>query len=160
MIRGGSAGGWTALCALAFRDVFAAGSSHYGVADAEGLATDTHKFESRYLDGLIGPYPERADLYRERSPLHAASGIDRPLVLFQGLEDEVVPPAQAEAMVAALRANGVPHAYLAFEGEQHGFRRADTIRRVLEAELSFLGQVLGFDPADEVEAVHVEGLSR
>ena len=159
VIRGGSAGGWTTLCALAFRSFFAAGSSHYGVADAERLATDTHKFESRYLDGLIGPYPERADLYRERSPLHAASGLDRPLVLFQGLEDEVVPPSQAELMVDALRRNGVPHAYLAFEGEQHGFRRAETIRRVLEAELSFLGQVLGFDPADALEPVWVEGLA-
>jgi dipeptidyl aminopeptidase/acylaminoacyl peptidase len=160
VIRGGSAGGWTTLCALAFRSSFAAGSSHYGVADAERLATDTHKFESRYLDGLIGPYPERADLYRERSPLTGVSGLDRPLIIFQGLEDEVVPPSQAEVMVEALRRNGVPHAYLAFEGEQHGFRRGETIRRVLEAELSFLGQVLGFEPADALDPVRVEGLAR
>ena len=122
-IRGGSAGGYATLCALVFHDDFAAGASYFGVADAEALATDTHKFESRYLDGLIGPYPERADLYRERSPIHFVERLRSPVILFQGLEDEIVPPNQAETMVAALAANGVPHAYLAFEGEQHGFRK-------------------------------------
>ncbi|HZU71700.1 MAG TPA: prolyl oligopeptidase family serine peptidase [Acidimicrobiales bacterium] len=154
-IRGGSAGGYTTLASLAFRDVFAVGASLYGVADLARLAEDTHKFEARYLDKLVGPYPERADLYRERSPLAAADRIACPVIFFQGLEDAVVPPAQSESMVAALRANGLPVAYLAFEGEQHGFRRADTIVRVAGAELYFYGRVLGFEPADEIEPVEI-----
>jgi dipeptidyl aminopeptidase/acylaminoacyl peptidase len=157
-IRGGSAGGYATLCALTFHDAFAAGASYYGVADAEALARDTHKFESRYLDNLIGPYPEQADLYRERSPIHYAEQLRAPVILFQGLEDEVVPPNQAETMVAALAANSVPHAYLAFEGEQHGFRRAETEIRCLEAELYFYGRILGFDPAGEPTPVEIEGL--
>ena len=159
-IRGGSAGGYTTLCALTFRDVFAAGASYYGVADAEALAAQTHKFESHYLDGLIGPYPECRDLYRRRSPVHHAERLSAPLILFQGLEDRVVPPAQAEAMVAALRAKGLPFAYLTFAGEQHGFRRAETIKRAAEAELWFYGKVLGFQPADDLEPVPVENLPR
>jgi dipeptidyl aminopeptidase/acylaminoacyl peptidase len=159
-IRGGSAGGYTTLAALAFRDTFAAGASHFGVADLEALATETHKFESRYLDGLIGPYPERRDLYVERSPIHHVQGFDRPLIVLQGLEDEIVPPNQAEMIVDALRSQGVPVAYVAFEGEQHGFRQAANIRRALDAELSFYGQVFGFDlPEDEgIEPVTVENL--
>ena len=157
LIHGGSAGGYTTLCALVFHDRFAAGASYYGVADAETLAKDTHKFESRYLDGLIGPYPEAAAVYRERSPIHFADRLRSPVILFQGLEDEVVPPSQAEQMVAALRANGVAHAYLAFEGEQHGFRRSETIVRCLEAELFFYGRMLGFEPADEIEPVPIGG---
>ncbi len=156
-IRGGSAGGYATLCALVFHSDFAAGASYYGVADTETLAKDTHKFESRYLDGLIGPYPERADLYRERSPIHFVERLRAPVILFQGLEDEVVPPSQAETMVAALKQNGVPHAYLAFAGEQHGFRRAETEIRCLEAELYFYGRILGFEPADELEPVEIEG---
>jgi dipeptidyl aminopeptidase/acylaminoacyl peptidase len=148
-IRGGSAGGYTTLAALAFRDTFAAGASHFGVADLEALATETHKFESRYLDGLIGPYPERRDLYVERSPIHHVEGIERPLIVLQGLEDEVVPPNQAEMIVDALRRKGVPVAYLTFEGEQHGFRQAANIRRALDAELSFYGQVFGFAPPED-----------
>jgi dipeptidyl aminopeptidase/acylaminoacyl peptidase len=155
-IRGGSAGGYATLCALVFHDEFAAGASYYGVADAEALARDTHKFESRYLDGLIGPYPERADLYRERSPIHFVERLSSPVILFQGLEDEIVPPNQAETMVAAMAANGIPHAYLAFEGEQHGFRKAETEIRCLEAELYFYGRILGFDPADELQPVEIE----
>jgi dipeptidyl aminopeptidase/acylaminoacyl peptidase len=155
-IHGGSAGGYTTLCALVFTDEFAAGASHYGVADAETLARDTHKFESRYLDRLIGPYPEAAETYRERSPIHFADRLRSPVILFQGLEDEVVPPSQAEEMVAALRANGIPHAYLAFEGEQHGFRRSETIIRCLEAELSFYAQIFGFEPAGDIEPVAIE----
>jgi dipeptidyl aminopeptidase/acylaminoacyl peptidase len=154
-IRGGSAGGYTTLCALAFHDGFAAGASYFGVADAALLAKDTHKFESRYLDGLIGPYPEAADEYRVRSPIYAADRIACPVILFQGLEDEVVPPSQAEEMVAALARNGIPYAYLAFEGEQHGFRRAGTIVRTLEAELYFYGRVFGFEPADALEPVEI-----
>jgi dipeptidyl aminopeptidase/acylaminoacyl peptidase len=156
-IRGGSAGGYATLCALVFHDDFAAGASYYGVADTETLATDTHKFESRYLDGLIGPYPERKDLYRERSPIHFVERLRAPVILFQGLEDEVVPPSQSETMVAALVRNGVPHAYLAFAGEAHGFRRAETEIRCLEAELYFYGRILGFEPADELEPVEIDG---
>ena len=148
-IRGGSAGGYTTLCALTFRDVFAVGASLYGVADLEALARDTHKFESRYLDGLIGPYPEARDVYVERSPIHHTERLDCPVILFQGLEDQIVPPAQAEMMADALRSKGVPVAYLAFEGEQHGFRQAANIKRVVEAELYFYAQILGFTLADE-----------
>jgi dipeptidyl aminopeptidase/acylaminoacyl peptidase len=156
-IRGGSAGGYATLCALVFHDDFATGASYYGVADAETLATDTHKFESRYLDGLIGPYPEQKDLYYERSPIHFVERLRVPVILFQGLDDEVVPPSQAETMVAALEQNGVPHAYLAFAGEAHGFRRAETEIRCLEAELYFYGRILGFEPADELEPVEIAG---
>ena len=156
VIRGRSAGGYTTLAALAFRDVFAAGASHFGVADAEALANDTHKFESRYLDGLIGPYPDAREVYVERSPIHHTDALDRPLILFQGLEDKVVPPEQAEMMAEALRRKGVPFAYVPFEGEQHGFRQAATIVRVAEAELWFYGRVLGFGPGDEIEPVKLE----
>ncbi len=158
-IRGGSAGGYATLCALTFHDVFAAGASYYGVADAEALARDTHKFESRYLDRLIGPYPERADLYRERSPINHVEQLRSPVILFQGLEDEVVPPNQAETMAAALKDNGIPYAYLPFEGEQHGFRKAETNIRCLEAELYFYGRIMGFSPAGDPEPVEVVGLS-
>ena len=156
VIRGGSAGGYTTLAALTFRDVFAAGASHFGVADAAALAADTHKFESRYLDGLIGPYPEASDVYAERSPIHHTDRLDRPMILFQGLEDKIVPPEQAEMMAEALRGKGIPFAYVAFEGEQHGFRQAATIKRVAEAELWFYGRVLGFGPGDEIEPVQLE----
>ena len=158
VIRGGSAGGYTTLAALAFRDIFAAGASHYGVADLAALARDTHKFESRYLDRLVGPYPERSDLYEERSPLSARDGFSCPVIFFQGAEDRIVPPNQAESMVEALRAKGVPVAYLLFEGEQHGFRQAANIVRALEAELSFYGQVLGFEPAGGIEPVTLLGI--
>lgn len=157
-IRGGSAGGYTSLCALTFRDVFEAGASHYGISDLEALAKDTHKFESRYLDRLIGPYPERRDLYVERSPIHFTDRLHCPMILFQGLEDRIVPPNQAEKMVEALRAKGLPVAYLPFEGEQHGFRKAENIKRVLEAELYFYSKVFGFDLADAVQPVEIENL--
>ena len=143
-IRGGSAGGYTVLCALAFHDVFTAGADFYGVADLAALATDTHKFESRYLDGLVGPWPEAEGTYRERSPIHHVDRLSAPLIVFQGLEDEVVPPSQSEMIVDALRAKGVPVRYFTFEGEQHGFRRAETIVRTLEEELAFYGEVFGF----------------
>jgi dipeptidyl aminopeptidase/acylaminoacyl peptidase len=156
-IRGGSAGGYATLCALVFHEDFATGASYYGVADTETLAKDTHKFESRYLDGLIGPYPEQAQVYRERSPIHFVERLRAPLILFQGLEDEVVPPSQSETMVAALKRNGVRHAYLAFAGEAHGFRRAETEIRCLEAELYFYGRILGFEPAGEPEPVEIDG---
>ena len=158
-IRGGSAGGYTTLSALTFRDAFKAGASYYGISDLEAMTRDTHKFESRYLDSLIGAYPEERDLYRERSPIHFTDRLSCPLILFQGLEDKVVPPNQAEMMVEALRAKGLPVAYVPFEGEQHGFRRSENIQRSLEAELYFYGQVFGFVPADTIEAVMIENLS-
>jgi dipeptidyl aminopeptidase/acylaminoacyl peptidase len=158
MIDGGSAGGYTTLCALTFRDAFKAGASHFGVSDAEALAKETHKFESRYLDGLIGPYPSRADLYRARSPIHFTDQLSCPVIFFQGLEDKVVPPNQAEMMVEALRAKGVPVAYVAFEGEQHGFRRAENIKRALDGELYFYSRVFGFELAERVEPVEIENL--
>ena len=146
-IRGGSAGGWTVLSALTRGgSVFAAGTSYYGVADLVALAEDTHDFESRYLDGLVGPLPEARAVYDERSPLAHVDRLDRPVLLLQGLDDPVVPPAQAERFLAALQGSGVPHAYLPFEGEAHGFRRAESVTASLQAELSFYGQVLGFDP--------------
>ncbi len=136
-IRGSSAGGYTTLCALTFRDAFATGASYYGISDLEALARDTHKFESRYLDGLLGPYPQRQDLYHERSPVHFADQLKVPLGIFQGAEDAVVPPQQAALMADALKAKGVPCLYFLFDGEQHGFRRASNIKRALDAELYF-----------------------
>ena len=161
-IRGGSAGGYTTLAALARADTpFAAGADHFGVADLEALAADTHKFESRYLDGLVGPYPDAADVYRTRSPINHVDEFSTPLIVLQGDEDAIVPPNQSEMIVDALRARKVPVAYLLFEGEQHGFRRAENIRRALDAELSFYAQVFGFElPPDEgIEPVAVENLA-
>jgi dipeptidyl aminopeptidase/acylaminoacyl peptidase len=160
LIRGGSAGGYTTLCALTFHDDFAAGASYYGISDLEPFAKPggTHKFESRYEHTLVGPYPEAADLYRARSPIHFVDMISCPMILLQGSEDEVVPPAQSEVMVDALNAKGLPHAYLLFEGEQHGFRKAENIIRSLEAELSFYAQILGFEPGDPIEPVTIANL--
>lgn len=156
VITGGSAGGYTTLCTLTFHKLFKAGASHFGIGDLTLLAADTHKFESRYLEQLVGPYPEAEELYRQRSPLHHAERIDCPVIFFQGLEDRVVPPNQAESMVAALQQRGVPVAYIAYEGEGHGFRQAANIKRTLEAELAFYGRVLGFTPADAVETVQIQ----
>ena len=161
-IRGGSAGGFTTLAALAREDTpFAAGADYFGVADLEALARETHKFESRYLDGLLGPYPAARGVYRERSPIHHVSALSRPLIVFQGLEDEVVPPNQSEMIVEALRTKGVPVAYLAFDGEQHGFRRAESIRQSMDAELSFYAQVFGFglSEAEGIQSTAIENLS-
>ncbi len=158
-ITGGSAGGYTTLAALTFRDVFKAGASHFGIGDLETMTTDTHKFESRYLDSLIGPYPERRDLYLERSPVQHISSLECPVIFFQGLEDKVVPPNQAEDMVAALRAKSMPVAYVPFEGEQHGFRKAKNIKRALDGEFYFYSRVFGFTPADPIEPVVIENLS-
>jgi dipeptidyl aminopeptidase/acylaminoacyl peptidase len=145
-IRGGSAGGFTVLAALVQSDVFAAGACSYGVADLTALAEETHKFESRYLDGLVGPYPEAKQRYEERSPINHVDQLDSPLIVFQGLEDEIVPPNQSEMVVEALQAKGVPVEYHPFEGEQHGFRKSETVIAVLRAELAFYGRVLGFTP--------------
>ena len=158
MITGGSAGGYTTLCALTFRQRFSAGASHYGVSDAEALAKETHKFESRYLDGLMGPYPERRDIYFERSPINFTDQLSCPVIFFQGLDDKVVPPNQAETMVEALRSKGIPVAYIAFEGEQHGFRQAQNIKRALDGELYFYSRVFGFELAEPVEPVEIENL--
>ena len=158
MIDGGSAGGYTTLCALTFRDYFKAGASYYGVSDLEALELDTHKFESKYSDNLIGPYPERRDLYIARSPIHFTDSLSCPVIFFQGLEDKVVPPNQAEMMVDALRKKGLPVAYVAFEGEQHGFRRAENIKRSLDGEMYFYSRVFGFELADQVEPVEIENL--
>ena len=146
-IEGGSAGGWTTLACLTRTDAFAAGVSSFGVAELEQFRLDTHDFESRYIDGLVGPYPERRDLYVERAPLSHVDELECPVLLLQGDEDRIVPPSQSEAFRDALAAKGIPHAYLLFEGEQHGFRKAGTIVRAIEASLSFYGQVLGFSPA-------------
>lgn len=152
-VRGGSAGGFVVLSALAFHDAFAAGTSYFGVADLARLAELTHKFESHYLDQLVGPYPDAADTYEARSPVHGADGIDAPVLLLQGADDPVVPLSQAEKMVAALDAGGVPHDLLVFEDEQHGFRRAESRKRAYEAELAFYGEVFGFEPADDIPAL-------
>jgi dipeptidyl aminopeptidase/acylaminoacyl peptidase len=145
MIRGGSAGGYTTLAALTFRDVFKAGASYYGVSDLEALEQDCHKFESRYNTSLVGPYPERRDVYRQRSPIHFVERMSCPIIIFQGLEDKVVPPNQAEMMFEAVRKKGIPVAYVPFEGEQHGFRRAENIKLSLDAELYFYSKVFGFE---------------
>ncbi len=152
-IRGGSAGGLTVLRALQTSDVFSAGTSLYGVADLEALASDTHKFEARYLDGLVAPFPSGKAVYDERSPINHVDDLSSPMLVMQGSEDEIVPPSQSQAIVAALAAKGVPHAYLEFEGEQHGFRQAPNVIRSFEAELWFYGRVFGFEPADAIEPV-------
>ncbi len=143
-ITGGSAGGYTTLCALTFQDVFKAGASYYGVSDLEALATDTHKFESRYLDGLIGPYPAKKEMYVARSPIHTAEQLSCPVIFFQGLEDKVVPPNQAEKMVEILKAKQLTVEYVTFPDEQHGFRKADNIKRAIEDEYCFYAKVFGF----------------
>lgn len=157
-IRGGSAGGFTTLSALTFRKTFKAGASYYGISDLEMLTKETHKFESHYTNQLIGPYPERRDLYWERSPLHFADLLSSPVIFFQGLEDKIVPPNQAEIMFAALKANGIPTAYISFPGEQHGFRRHENIKRALEAELCFYSKIFDFELSDLVEPVQIENL--
>lgn len=146
-IKGGSAGGWTVLCSLAASEAFSAGISRYGVADLRGLASDTHDFESRYLDGLVGPYPEAEDLYISRSPLSHPESLTAPMLILQGADDPVVPPSQSEAIVEALRASGVPHRYVLYPGESHGFRQTSTIVDAFESELSFLGETFGFSPS-------------
>jgi dipeptidyl aminopeptidase/acylaminoacyl peptidase len=147
-IRGGSAGGWTTLAALVFSEAFGAGASYYGVAELVHFVQDTHDFESRYIDGLIGPLPEARALYDDRAPLSHVDDLSCPVLLLQGLDDKIVPPSQSEMFRDALARKGIRHAYLAYEGEQHGFRKAETIIHSLQAELSFYGQVFGFTPPD------------
>jgi dipeptidyl aminopeptidase/acylaminoacyl peptidase len=158
VIRGGSAGGYTTLACLAFRDVFRCGASYFGISDLALMASDTHKFESRYLDGLIGRYPEEEHIYQQRSPIHHLEGFNQPVLLLQGLEDKVVPPNQAEAIFDALKTKGIPVAYVPFEGEQHGFRKAETIIRAHEAELYFYSRILGFSLPEPIEPIEILNL--
>ena len=157
-IRGGSAGGYTTLAALTFTDVFKAGASYYGVSDLEALALETHKFESRYMDSMVGPYPEMKNIYEDRSPIFHTDLLSCPVILFQGLEDKIVLPNQAEMMVDALNSNGIPVAYIAFEGEQHGFRKSENIQKTLDAELYFYSRIFGFDVEDIEEPVFISNL--
>ncbi|GAA0337236.1 S9 family peptidase [Bacillus carboniphilus] len=157
-IAGGSAGGYTTLASLIFTDVYKAGASHYGLSELEIFAKETHKFESRYMDGLLGPYPEAKEVYYNRSPINFTDQLSCPVIFFQGLDDKIVPPNQAELMVEALKSKGLPVAYLAFEGEGHGFRMAKNIKRSLDREFYFYSRVFGFDAGDEIEAVEIENL--
>ncbi len=158
IIRGGSAGGYTTLAALTFRDVFHVGASYYGVSDLEALAAETHKFESRYLDSLIGPYPSALEAYKQRSPINYTEGLSAPIIFFQGLDDKVVPPNQAEKMVKALREKRIPVAYLSFEREQHGFRQAENLQRSLEAELYFYSRIFGFVLNEDIKPITIENM--
>ncbi len=157
-IRGGSAGGYTTLAALTFRNVFSAGASHFGIGDLEVFTNDTHKFKSHYMESLVGPYPARKDLYHDRSPIHYLANMSAPLILFQGDEDKIVPPNQAEMMFEAVRAKGIPVAFLLFKGEQHGFRKAENIKRSYEAELYFYAKIFDFELSEPIEPVQVENL--
>ncbi len=158
-IQGSSAGGYTTLAALTFHSVFKAGASYYGVSDLEALVRDTHKFESRYLDRLIGPYPAAQQIYQQRSPIHFLDQLDCPVIFLQGAEDVIVPPNQAEVMVEALRNKGLPVAYVLFPQEQHGFRQAHSIQKALEAELYFYGRIFGFEPADDLPEIEIDNLA-
>jgi dipeptidyl aminopeptidase/acylaminoacyl peptidase len=158
IITGGSAGGYTTLSALTFRKTFKAGASHFGISNLESMARDTHKYESQYLTGLLGPYPQRKDIYFDRSPINFPERLSCPVIFFQGLEDKVVPADQAETMVDAIRAKGIPVSYVAFAGEQHGFRQAKNIKRALDGELYFYSRVFGFQLAEPVEPVEIENL--
>jgi len=158
IITGGSAGGYTTLSALTFRNTFKAGASHFGISNLEAMARDTHKYESQYLTGLLGPYPQRKDIYFDRSPINFSERLSCPVIFFQGLEDKVVPPNQAEKMVEVIRVKGIPVSYVAFAGEQHGFRQAKNIKRALDGELYFYSRVFHFELAETVEPVEIENL--
>jgi len=155
-ITGGSAGGYTVLLSLTKRDFYDTGASHFGIGDLETFIKDTHKFESHYVDTLVGPYPERADLYRDRSAVYFADNLKVPVILFQGLEDKIVPPSQAEEFVSVCQKKKLPYAYVAFEGEQHGFRQEKNIRRSIEGEMYFLSRIFGFENADKIAPVEIE----
>ncbi len=158
IITGGSAGGYTTLCALTFRNAFKAGASHFGISNTEAMARDTHKYESQYLTGLLGPYPERKDIYFDRSPINFPERLSCPVIFFQGLEDKVVPPNQAEKMVEAIRGKGIPVSYVAFPGEQHGFRQAKNIKRALDGELYFYSRIFDFELPDSVDPIEIENI--
>jgi dipeptidyl aminopeptidase/acylaminoacyl peptidase len=158
-IRGGSAGGFTTLAALTSSDVFGAGISLFGIADLEALAKDSHKFEARYMDSLVGPYPEERARYLERSPINHLDRLSAPILLLQGTEDTVVPPQQAEMLADAARRKGLPIALIMFEGEGHGFRRGETIKSSIEAQIYFLSQIFDFEPADRVSSIPIDNLA-
>jgi dipeptidyl aminopeptidase/acylaminoacyl peptidase len=158
-IKGGSAGGYTTINALTFYDRFAVGATYYGIADLSVFVDDTHKYESRYLDSLIGPYPEAKQLYYDRSAINFTEQLSCPMIILQGLEDKIVPPSQAEIMAGGLRKKGIPFSLMMFEGEQHGFRQSKNIKASLEAELYFYGRVLGFTPAGDLPGVEIENES-
>jgi dipeptidyl aminopeptidase/acylaminoacyl peptidase len=158
IIRGGSAGGFTTLSALTFHDVFAAGASYYGVPDLKALSLHTHKFEARYLDRLIGPLPDAEKIYFNRSPIHFTDRLSCPMILFQGLQDKVVPPSQAETMIKALESKDLPYAYVSFDNERHGFRRRENIVHSMEAEYSFYAQIFGFQMSESIEKVLIHNL--
>ena len=157
-IRGGSAGGYTTLAAMTIADTYKAGASLNGISDLEILAQETHKIESRYLDQLIGDYPEEKEVYQARSPINHLDQLSSPCIFFHGLEDQVVPPNQAEMMVEALRTKGIPVAYVPFEKEQHGFRIAENIKRCLELELYFYACIFGFHPADPIDPIVIDNV--
>ncbi|MCC6802119.1 MAG: S9 family peptidase [Anaerolineae bacterium] len=159
IVRGGSAGGFTTFAALAFRDFFAAGSSHFGISDLEVFHKETHKYESHYCETLVGAYPAQRDLYRRRSPIDSADAIRAPLILFQGMDDKIVPPNQSQFVANAVRRRGIPTAYLEFEGESHGFRRYETNVRTHQAELTFFSTVFGFQPADALPPLAIDNLT-
>ncbi len=159
-VRGGSAGGYTTLRALTATDVFTAGISFFGVGDLEILARDSHKFESRYLDSMVGPYPEQVDTYHERSPIYHLDSLSAPILLLQGRDDKVVPPNQAELFAEAAREQGLPVALIMYDGEGHGFRRPENVRHSLESSLYFLGRVFGFTPADDLSPIRIENLDQ
>lgn len=158
IIRGASAGGYTTLCALTFRDVFKAGADYYGVSDLDAMRKETHKFESWYLDRLIGPYPECRDLYQKRSPINFIDNLSFPVIFFQGLEDKIIPHDQTEKMFNELSRKGLPVSNLTFEGEQHGIRRSENIKRALDAELYFYSKVFSFRLADQIEPVQIQNM--
>ena len=158
-IRGGSAGGFTTLAALTSSDVFGAGISLFGIADLEALAKDSHKFEARYMDSLVGPYPEERARYLERSPINHLDRLSAPILLLQGTEDTVVPPQQAEMLADAARRKGLPVALIMFEGEGHGFRRGETIKASIEAQIYFLSRIFGFEPADRVSSIPIDNMA-
>jgi dipeptidyl aminopeptidase/acylaminoacyl peptidase len=160
IIRGGSAGGYTTLACLTYSNAFCCGASYYGISDLAIMVRDTHKFESRYLDRLVGILPQDEARYRDRSPIFHLDRFQRPVILLQGLEDKIVPPIQAEMILASLKKRGVPVAYVPFAGEQHGFRKAENIIRAHEAELYFYSRILGFEPADRIEPVEIYNLPK
>jgi len=160
IIRGGSAGGYTTLAALTFKDTFNAGASYFGVSNPVTLTEHTHKFESRYLDKLIGPYPEDEYLYTKRSPLNHAENLTSPVIFLQGEEDKVVPPEQAELMYNSLKTRGIPTAYLLFPNEQHGFRQEQNIKRAQEAELYFYSQIFDFELSEEIDPITISNMDK
>ncbi|NGX29714.1 MAG: hypothetical protein K940chlam4_00552, partial [Candidatus Anoxychlamydiales bacterium] len=158
IIRGGSAGGYTTLAALTFRDIFKVGASYYGISDLEAFHTDTHKFEAKYDEKLIGKYPEQKQIYFDRSPINFIDQLSCPIILFQGEDDKIVPPNQAKLMFDALKKKNLPTAYILFEKEGHGFRRAENIEKAIDSELYFYSKIFGFELSDDIESITIQNL--